>query len=40
MKAYRIGFLLALIGNIILAVVLVGLWLHYHAAKPMVDMET
>jgi hypothetical protein len=39
MKTYRIGFLLALIGNIVLAVVLVGLWLHYRAAKPMVDEE-
>src|ERR1700738_2149701 len=40
MKTYRTGFLLALIGNIVLAVVLVGLWLHYRAAKPMVDAET
>jgi RND family efflux transporter MFP subunit len=40
MKNYRIGFLLALVGNIVLAIVLVGLWLHYRAAKPMVDMET
>jgi len=40
MKAYRTGFLLALIGNILLAVVLVGLWLHYRAAKPMADAET
>jgi RND family efflux transporter MFP subunit len=40
MKAYRTGFLLALIGNIVLAVVLVGLWLHYRAAKPMADRET
>ena len=39
MKTYRIGFLLALIGNLVLAVVLVGLWLHYRAAKPMVDEE-
>jgi RND family efflux transporter MFP subunit len=39
MKAYRTGFLLALIGNIVLAVVLVGLWLHYRAAKPRADME-
>jgi RND family efflux transporter MFP subunit len=39
MKTYRIGFLLALVGNIVLAVVLVGLWLHYRAAKPMVDDE-
>jgi RND family efflux transporter MFP subunit len=40
MKTYRTGFLLALIGNIVLAVVLVGLWLHYRAAKSMADMET
>src|SRR5229473_2609888 len=40
MKTYRIGFLLALIGNLVLAVVLVGLWLHYRAVKPMADMET
>jgi RND family efflux transporter MFP subunit len=40
MKTYRTGFLLALIGNIVLAVVLVGLWLHYHAAKPMSDVQT
>src|SRR5260370_36785574 len=40
MKTYRTGFLLALIGNIVLAVVLVGLWLHYRAAKPMGDAQT
>jgi Cu(I)/Ag(I) efflux system membrane fusion protein/cobalt-zinc-cadmium efflux system membrane fusion protein len=40
MKTYRTQFLLALIGNIVLAVVLVGLWLHHRAAKPMVDVET
>src|SRR5258708_3122000 len=40
MKTYRIGFLLALIGNIVLAVVVVGLWLHSRAAKPMVDAKT
>jgi len=39
MKTYRTGFLLALTGNIVLAVVLVGLWLHYRAAKPL-DAET
>ncbi|GAC1615643.1 MAG: hypothetical protein NVS9B13_00070 [Candidatus Acidiferrum sp.] len=37
MKTYRTRFLLALIGNIILALVLVGLRLHYHSAKPMAD---
>src|SRR5947209_16623532 len=40
MKTYRTGFLLALIGNIVLAVVLVGLWLHYRTAKPMPNVET
>jgi len=40
MRTYRIGFLLALIGNIVLAVVLVGLWLHYRTAKPMPNVET
>jgi RND family efflux transporter MFP subunit len=40
MKTYRTGFLLALIGNIVLALVLVGLWLHYRSAKPMTDAET
>ena len=40
MKTYRTGFLLALIGNIVLAVVLVGLWLHDRAAKPLSDAQT
>jgi RND family efflux transporter MFP subunit len=40
MKTYRAEFLLALIGNIVLIVVLVGLWLHYHDAKPMAVLET
>src|SRR6202795_1287506 len=40
MKTYRTGFLLALIGNIVLILVLVGLWLHYRAAKPMAVVET
>src|SRR5438128_12501446 len=40
MKTYRTQFLLALIGNIVLAVVLVGLWVHHRAAKPMVDAGT
>ncbi len=40
MKNFRTWFLLALIGNILLAVVLVGLWLHYRAAKPMAGGET
>jgi len=40
MKTYRTGFLLALIGNIVFAAVLAGLWLRYRAAKPMTDAET
>jgi RND family efflux transporter MFP subunit len=40
MKTYRTGFLLALIGNILLAIVLVGLWLHYRAGRPMMDVRT
>src|SRR5260370_6361983 len=40
MKTYRTGFLLALIGNIVLAVVLVGLWLHYRGAKPLRGSES
>lgn len=40
MKTYRTGFLLALIGNILLAAVLIGLWLRYHAAKPISDPQT
>jgi RND family efflux transporter MFP subunit len=33
MKTYRTGFLLAIVGNIVFAVVLAGLWLHYRGAK-------
>jgi RND family efflux transporter MFP subunit len=40
MKTYRLGFLLALTGNIVFAVVLVGLWLHYRARKPMANART
>lgn len=40
MKTYRMGFMLALIGNIVLVAVLVGLWLHFRAAKPMANAET
>jgi Cu(I)/Ag(I) efflux system membrane fusion protein/cobalt-zinc-cadmium efflux system membrane fusion protein len=40
MKTYRTGFLLALMGNIVLAVVLVALGLHYRSAKPMANAET
>src|ERR1700686_1892007 len=38
MKSYRTGFLLALFGNIMLAVVLAGLWLHYRGAKAAPDI--
>lgn len=40
MKTYRKGFVLALIGNILLATVLVGLWLHYRRAKPASEAES
>jgi len=40
MKTYRTGFLLALIGNIVFAAVLAGLWLHYRAGKPTADAGT
>ena len=33
MKTYRVGFWLAVIGNFLLAIVVIGLWLHYRAAK-------
>src|SRR6202022_2188331 len=39
MKTYRTGFLLALVGNIVLAVVLVGLWLYYRAPLPGAEMK-
>jgi membrane fusion protein, copper/silver efflux system len=38
MKTYRAGFLLALIGNVVFAVVLLELWLHYRGTKPAADM--
>src|SRR5579863_3430535 len=38
MKTYRTGFLLALVGNIMLAVVLAALWLHYRAIEPAPNM--
>ncbi len=40
MKTYRTGFLLALIGNLVFAAVLVGLWLHDRTAKPIADATT
>ena len=40
MKAYRVGFWLAVIGNFVLAIVLIGLWLHYRAAKSKSEAES
>lgn len=37
MKTYRTAFLLAIVGNIALAGVLVGLWRHYRMAMPASD---
>jgi RND family efflux transporter MFP subunit len=38
MNTYRTGFLLAMVGNIMLAVVLAGFWLHYRGMKPAPDI--
>ena len=38
MKTYRTGFLLAIVGNVVLVFVLAGLWFHYRGAKPAVGM--
>ena len=40
MKTYRTSFWLALAVNVVLAVGLIGLWLHYRSAKPMAPAET
>ena len=40
MKTYRTGFLLAVIGNSLLAIALVALWLHYRAGRPIADAQT
>src|ERR1700680_4770616 len=40
MKTYRTGFLLAVIGNVVLVAVLAGLWLHYRAGEPAKPAET
>src|SRR6202049_4962141 len=37
MKTYRTGYLLALVGNFVFAIVLLGLWLHFRGAKPAAD---
>ena len=38
MKTYRTGFLLAVTGNIVLVLILAGLWWHYRSAKPAMDV--
>ncbi len=40
MKTYRTGFLLALIGNLVLVAVLAGLWWHYRVGEPMMQTRT
>src|SRR5258705_12111983 len=40
MRTYRTGLLLALIGNIVLAAVVAGLWWHYHVGEPVIRAET
>src|SRR5712671_281272 len=40
MRTYRTGFLLALIGNIVLVAVLAGLWWHYRMGEPVIRAET
>src|SRR5712664_3020648 len=40
MRTYRTGFLLALIGNIVLVAVLAGLWWHYRVGEPVIRAET
>jgi RND family efflux transporter MFP subunit len=40
MKTYRTGFLLAIVGNIVFAVFLVGLWIHYRGIKPEPNMAS
>ncbi|HEV2315492.1 MAG TPA: FixH family protein [Candidatus Acidoferrales bacterium] len=40
MNTYRIRFALALIGNVLLAIVVAGLWLHYRRAKPASEAES
>src|SRR6195256_2335903 len=39
MRTYRTGFLLALIGNIVLVAVLAGLWWHYRVGEPVMRAE-
>ncbi len=39
MRTYRTGFLLAVIGNIVLALIVAGLWWRYRTPKPAMDAE-
>ncbi len=39
MKTYRTGFLLAVIGNILLALIVAGLWWHYRTPKAAIGPE-
>jgi RND family efflux transporter MFP subunit len=39
MKTYRTRFLLAVLGNVLLAIGLVGLWLHCRAGTPIADAQ-
>ncbi|MGA8766987.1 MAG: efflux RND transporter periplasmic adaptor subunit [Candidatus Acidiferrales bacterium] len=40
MKTYRTGFLLAVSGNIVLALILSRLWWHYRSPKPEMDAKS
>jgi len=40
MKTYRRGFLLAITGNVFLAALLAGVWLHYRAPNPTSEART
>jgi RND family efflux transporter MFP subunit len=37
MKTYRIGFVLAVVGNVALVAIVAGLWWHYHGSKRAMD---
>jgi Cu(I)/Ag(I) efflux system membrane fusion protein/cobalt-zinc-cadmium efflux system membrane fusion protein len=40
MKTYRTGFLMAVIGNIVLVLIVGGLWWHYRTPKPAMNAES
>jgi RND family efflux transporter MFP subunit len=40
MKTYRTGFLLAVIGNMVLALLVAGLWWHYRAPRSAMDARS